>query len=112
MAYLSGNAVFIHGTRVADSAPKSCHLGLNSISEQYYLNFGTKVSEGGAISINCLDEITDPTHLDYAKNSNIDVDISDEDEPIVELLALQDIQDPTILYYPYFRSTSFTGVNF
>ena len=53
MAYLSGNAVFIMGTKRPDLALESCSTGFLSLKDRFVDNFGFKVSDGGAISLVC-----------------------------------------------------------
>ena len=58
MAYMSGNAVFIQGTKRGDAHLKACNTGLYAESNSFKENFGFKMSDGGAISLVCS-EVTD-----------------------------------------------------
>jgi hypothetical protein len=58
MAYMSGNAIFIQGTKRSDANLKACNTGLLADSNTFRENFGFKISDGGAISLVCA-EVTD-----------------------------------------------------
>ena len=79
MAYLSGNAVFIKGTKNSDSLLESCSTGLWEQSDNYSLNFGFKVSDGGAISLVCAEE-PDAQKADFAKSSSLSVNFNVNDQ--------------------------------
>ena len=69
MAYLSGNAVFIKGTKRADLPLDSCSTSIYSQGDTYRDNFGFKVSDGGALSIVCAAE-PDEMKADFLKSSS------------------------------------------
>lgn len=55
MAYLSGNAIFVQGTKRSDRPLDSCSTSFFSEQDTFENNFGFKVSDGGAISLSCIE---------------------------------------------------------
>ena len=59
MAYMSGNAIFIQGTKRADRPLEACNTQVHLESNKFYDNFGFKFSDGGAISLTCQ-QVSEP----------------------------------------------------
>ena len=100
MAYLSGNAIFIKGTKRADQPLESCSTAFFSQKDVYRDNFGFKVSDGGALSLVCAEE-QDQQKADFKKSSSLSVDFTVLDEPVKTAIA---ISDNSVSFNPLFRS--------
>lgn len=53
MAYISGNAVFMQGTKRIDQPLDTCSMSVLFDSNEFVENFGFKHSDGGALSLAC-----------------------------------------------------------
>ena len=105
MAYLSGNAIYIEGTRRGGQETQSCHTGLYSEGDIFQDNFGFKISEGGGISVNCDNTNREEGHADYGSSSNIRVETTYPDEAIPDTLAINDLYSTEWKYVPFYRSS-------
>ena len=68
MAYMSGNALFIQGTKRTDKPLDTCSMGVLVDSNTFIDNFGFKNSDGGALSLTC-NEVTDENRADFLRSS-------------------------------------------
>ena len=57
MAYISGNALFMQGTKRSDRPLDSCSMSVLIDSNDFIENFGFKHSDGGAVSLTCSEVI-------------------------------------------------------
>lgn len=72
MAYFSGNAVYIRLTRNRDLIDSVCGGGVLLTSNHFENNIGTKIHNGGAVSIVCADyDISKKLQNDYFATSAI-----------------------------------------
>ena len=68
MAYMSGNAVFMQGTKRIDRPLEACTTSALVEKNNFYGNFGFKNSDGGAFSLVCND-VSDRNREDFLKSS-------------------------------------------
>lgn len=105
MAYMSGNAVFIQGTKAFDNPLQACLTGVHATENTFRDNFGFKISEGGAISLVCS-AVTDENTVDFYRSSGVTTaSLSKEDT--LSSSSISDLVDTERAYAPYSRSTYF-----
>ena len=71
MAYMSGNSVFIQGTKRGDTPLQACNTGLLADLNTFRDNFGFKISDGGAISLVCS-EVLDENEANFLRSSGME----------------------------------------
>ena len=103
MAYISGNALFMQGTKRSDRPLDSCSMSVLIDSNDFVENFGFKHSDGGAVSLTCS-EVIDLNKADYLRSSGREADYSNADYTLgSEILDGLDSAEGRN-FRPYFRT--------
>ena len=102
MAYMSGNAMFIQGTKRTDKPLDSCGLGVLIHRNIFKDNFGFKNSDGGALSLTC-NEVTDENRADFLRSSGREANYAYADSKIDK--ELRDDLDDIAEFRPYKRTS-------